>query len=183
VLHEFVLLIIASFWPFTTLVLALLFRKELKTLIALVAELKIGSSVFVRWGQSAIDRDRDEIETLEGGALQKQIAAPSVGKWKPANWFWLGSDLETTAQRTLRGAPKGKIIGGLTQIYHHMSELGLSDTAPARVISALRSDVEHLSEPELTREWRDGFAEKVRFVIHSVSGMTQAQQPDFKPNP
>jgi hypothetical protein len=182
--HDFIPLIIASFWPITVLVLAFGFRKGIRDLIKSVLRLKIGSVVVFEWGQASIDRDRDdESKTLEGGPVPKQIAASSMEKGKPANWFWLGSDLETTAQRTLRGAPKGKIIGGLTQISHHMSEVGLGDTGPARQVSLLKSEVERLSEPDLVREWRNSFAERIRSIIHEVSGLAKAQQPDFKANP
>jgi hypothetical protein len=181
-MHDFIPLFIALLWPATVLVLAFGFRNGIRDLIAKVVKLEIGKGIVIGFGQAWIDSDHDEGKTLEGDPVPKQIA-DVTGKWKPANWFWLGSDLETTAQRTLRGAPKGKIIGGLGQISHHMSEVGLSDSAPASRILSLKSEVEHLSEPDLMREWRNGFAERVRSIIQEVSGLAKAQQPDFKPNP
>jgi len=40
---------------------------------------------------------------------KKQLSIPTATWDKPADLFWLGSDLETTAQTALRGAPKERI--------------------------------------------------------------------------
>jgi hypothetical protein len=93
-------------------------------------------SVFLKFGQAKTDAL--SIETLSVPAA-KQIGEPSSVKWENvASLFWLGNDLDWTAQTVLRGAPKEKILHGLTQCCHHISELGLMGSVPGTQLSSLK---------------------------------------------
>jgi hypothetical protein len=179
-MHDLIPLFIAMLWPATVLILAFAFRREVKQLIASVGELKIFNSVVLRWPQAKVDAAEGESEK----PAPKQLTAPPTVKWdKPADLFWLGSDLETTAQTALRGAPKSRIFRGLDQCYHHISEVGLADSAPGNKLRLLRRDVEMLPEPALDRQWRNDFAEKIHSIIQEVSGLVRSVQPGFRPFP
>ena len=174
---------LATSWPVIVLILALWFQRQIKDLIASVYEAKIGSSVFVKFWQFRGDArgpDARAIETLP----TKQISAPSSVKLENvANAFWLGNDLDWTAQTALRGAPKERIVHGLKQCYHHISELGLVESAPAKQLSSLKSEVEILPESALDRQWRNTFAEKIYVVIRTISDVLIGHQPGFRHGP
>jgi hypothetical protein len=132
----------------------------------------------------------DEPRTLEAaieklpGAGARQIGAPSDIKWENvANLFWLGHDLCWTNWRVNSGAPKERILHGLTQSSHHLSELGLADSVPGRLLSSLKSQAESTQDVALNQQWRNGFAAKLSQVTHDVSGIAQREQPSFQPNP
>jgi len=179
--RDFVPLMTAPVWPATILILVCWFRKGIKNLIASVAEAKTGHSLFLRFGQA--DSDARASKTLPS-VVPNQIGAPSSVRWEnSANLFWLGSDLEWTAQTVLRGAPKERILHGLTQCDHHSSELGLTDSAPGRQLSALKSQVQVLPEAALVRQWRNDFADKISAVIGGFDNLVKQHQPDFRPGP
>jgi hypothetical protein len=182
-LHDFLLFLTALSWPVTVLTLAFAFRKSIKHLIESLAELRLlGDKAVLKWPQARVD-------TIGEGDVRepspsKQLSGSSVGSLnKPANLFWLGSDLETTAQTALRGAPKERILRGLRQSYHHLSELGLADSAPGQELSSLNTQIAILPDAILDRQWRNDFASKINSVIHAVSGITQTAQPGFLPHP
>jgi hypothetical protein len=99
------------------------------------------------------------------------------------NIFWLGGDLIWSAQLVLRGAPKGKILHGLRQSYHHISELGLTDSDPAKELASLKSGLESLQESALDRAWRSSFSEKIYAVTRMVNALLGEKQPSFRSNP
>jgi len=169
-------------WPVTIGLLVLLFRSRIKDII----ELKFGDKFyakFVGFGQVPSDLESDPTETLSRPAT-KQLCAPSGAKWENVgNLFWLGGDLIWTGQAALRGAPKARILHGLTQSYHHISELGLADCAPAKQLSLLKSETASLPEVALDREWRSAFSEKIYGITSMINGLLGGQQPGFRPNP
>lgn len=99
------------------------------------------------------------------------------------NVFWLGGDLIAAAQSALRGAPKSMILQALTQSYHHISELGLADSEPAKQISSLKSELTTLPELSLDRIWRSAFAGKIYNITSMMDGLLRKQQPGYRPNP
>src|ERR1019366_8651925 len=183
-IHDFISLITAMApysWPFTVLILAWSFRNRVKE----ITEAKLGDKLYVRWGQVPSDlRSEQPIgETLSRPAT-KQLSAPSGVKWENVgNLFWLGNDLVWTAQTALRGAPKQTMLQGLTQSYHHISELGLTDSAPAKQLFLLKSETENLPETALDRAWRSGFSAKIYGGASMIDGLPRAQQPGYRPNP
>jgi hypothetical protein len=177
--HDFITLTIALLWPATILIIVYGFRKGIKDLIASITEVKIGNNIAAKFGQAKIDT-----QLLPGPPASKEISAPSPMKWdKPANLFWLGNDVEWTAQTVLRGAPKERILHGLAQCHHHISQIGMAESAPAKQLVLLKSDVEILTESMLDRQWRNDFAEKIYLVIRQVSDLLKGHQQDFSPGP
>jgi hypothetical protein len=76
-----------------------------------------------------------------------------------------------------------KILHGLNQSYHHISELGLSESIPAKEIAMLKSEVEKLPEGSLDRMWRQAFSEKLLAVVIAADLIVTAKQPNFRPGP
>jgi len=172
-------------WPVTVLILALLFRKPIERRIEQIKRLKIGENA-IEFGGALSDRlflkGADETPTDQESA--KQLSPPSGPRWgNVGNVFWLGGDLVATAQSTLRGAPKEIIRQALAQSYHHISELGLPDSTPAKEISLLQSELATLPETALDRAWRGAFAERIYGVTRMMDGLLRKQQPGYRPNP
>jgi hypothetical protein len=182
-LHELLSFLAALLWPATVLILTFGFRKSIKRLIESLAELRLlGDKAVLKWPQARVDtigesdvREPPPLKQLEGDST------PSLNK--PADLFWLGSDLETTAQTALRGAPKERILRGLRQSRHHLSELGLGDSPPGRDLAKFSEEVAMLPDAILDRGWRNDFASKIYSVIQAVSGITKTAQPGFRPHP
>jgi hypothetical protein len=82
-----------------------------------------------------------------------------------------------------RSMPKDKILQGIKQSYHHASELGLAETEPGKTLSSLKIQVESTPEAGLAQQPREELAGKIENVLHGVSGLARAQQPDFRPGP
>jgi hypothetical protein len=159
----------------------LLFRSRIKE----ITEAKFGDKLHVMWGDVPSDR---KLEQAAGGTphriAAKRLSAPSGAKWENVgNLFWLGGDLVWTAQSALRGAPKERILHGLTQSYHHISELGLAESAPGKQLSLLKSETADLPEANLDRAWRGDFSERVYGVTRMINNLLGDQQPEFRPNP
>jgi hypothetical protein len=141
----------------------------------------LGDKFVFKWLQADLDAIGEGVKVPSS---PKQLSVVPTAKLdKPANLFWLGSDLETTAQTALRGAPKERILRGLRQACHHLSELGLGDSAAGKELSSLSSQVRILPEASLDRQWRNDFALKINSIIQAVSEVARAAQPDFRPHP
>src|SRR6266496_1807881 len=101
-------------------------------------------------------------------------------KWEnAANLFWLGNDLRWTMQELQVGAPKERILHGLTQSRHHSSELGLAESTPGKQLSELRSKVESL--PEST--WKTDLSQQIISIMNGFATLAKEHQPNFRPNP
>jgi hypothetical protein len=182
-MHDFLSFFTAMLWPATVLILAFGFRKSIKQLIESLAELRLwGDKAVLKWPQAKVDTIREGEVSV--ASSPKQLIGVATAKWdQPANLFWLGSDLETTSQTALRGAPKERILRGLRQSHHHLSELGLGDSAPGKALSSLNSQVANLPDAILDRQWRNDFALKINSIIQAVSEIARAAQPNFRPHP
>ena len=94
-----------------------------------MAGAKIGDSlVFKLWQAKSnllsIEPLSSVVDAATAAGMPKQVIAPSDAKWdNVADLFWLGSELDWTAQTVLRGAPKERIVHGLTQSYQHCSQI------------------------------------------------------------
>jgi hypothetical protein len=146
---------------------------------------KFGEKLFFKYGDAPSDQKLEQAmgETLPRPA-SKQLNAQSGPQWgNVGNMFWLGGDLIWSAQLALRGAPKEKILHGLRQSYHHISELGLAENAPAKEIVLLKAEIENLPASALDRGWRGNFSEKIYTVTRMVNGLLGERQPSFRPNP
>jgi hypothetical protein len=167
-------------WPITVLILASMFRSRIKELI----ELKFGDKVSISFGSASSDRKLEQItrERPERSA-SKELSPSSGPQWsRVGNVFWLGGDLIATAQTSLRGAPKGSIRHALAQAHHHISELGLAESDPAREISLLQTELASLPETSLDRAWRDSFAGKIYRITGKMDVLLREQQPGYRPN-
>jgi hypothetical protein len=184
ILRDFIPLV--TTWPIIVLILALWFQRQIKNLIASVYEARIGSNVFVRFWQFRLDARGPDVrasEALSGPAAAKQITPSGAKLENVASLFWLGNDLEWTSQTVLRGAPKDRILHGLKQCYHHISEIGLAQSAPGQQLLSLNSQVADLQQGALDREWRSNFAENIYVVIRQISDLLRGDQPGFRPSP
>jgi hypothetical protein len=170
-------------WPVTVLILSWAFRNRIKE----ITEAKFGDKLWFKWGQASSDRELEKLEKATGEALPrpttKQLNGPRA-KWENVgNVFWLGGDLIATAQSALRGAPKEIIVNALTQAYHHISELGLADSAPGKQLSSLKSETASLPESALDRAWRSAFTAKIYDVTRLLDALLREQQPGYRSNP
>jgi len=125
------------------------------------------------------------IEKAPLSGVVKQMSASSSGvQWeKVATLFWLGNDLEWTRRTALSGQPKERILHGLTQCNHHVSQLGLADSVPGKGLSDVKSRLASMPEAALSPEWRNDFAARVALATRGISDMAKIEQPDFLPNP
>src|SRR5579863_9516486 len=149
----------------------------------------IGNSAFSRL-RSRLHRLFDEPRTLEAaiealpGVVAKQIGGSPGIRWENvANLFWLGNDLGWTDWKVRSGAPKERILRGLTQSFHHLSQLGLADSFAGKLLLSLKSHVDSEPEAALNQPWRNDFAERLSGVTKDVSDMARIQQPGFRPDP
>jgi hypothetical protein len=158
------------------------FFAELARLTKSPEEAKVGD--FLRWGQGPADLKSDPIGVTPAPPATKPAGAPSSVKWENVgNLFWLGGDLIWTTQAPLRGAPKERILHGLGQAYHHISELGLAESAPAKQLSLLKSEIASLPETALDRAWRSAFSAKIYRLTGMITDLLVQKQPLFRPGP
>jgi hypothetical protein len=150
-----------------------------------LAEAKFGDKLFFKFWQAK--SDLESVETLTAAPIPELPQASSSDaetKWdKVADVFWLGSDLDWAAQTVLRGAPKERIVHGLTQSYHHASQCGLSNTVHAKHLATLKSQVQAMQESDLDRDWRANFVEQLYQITKGFSDLAKERQPDFRPSP
>jgi hypothetical protein len=188
-IHDVIQLItaFASYvWPVTVLILACAFHRPIERLIERINRLKVGENA-IEFGSVPSDRLFlklvDEMPTAKE-VTKKQLTAPSSAKWENVgNVFWLGGDLIWTAQSALRGAPRDRILHALRQSYHHISELGLAESAAGKQLASMKSDTENLAEADLDRAWRSSFSEKLYGVTRRINDLLLEQQPGFRPDP
>jgi hypothetical protein len=182
-------LLTALIWPITILIILYVFRHGIVGLIRSLAEARVGDRLIFKFWQAKSDLIGAEplfttaVPPAAAGAVN-QAGAQSGARWeKVASVFWLGSDLDWTAQTVLRGAPKERIVHGLTQSCHHAAECGLSDAAAAKQLAALRSQVQTMQDAALDREWRANFVEQLYTIIRSFSDLAKERQGDFRAGP
>jgi hypothetical protein len=185
-LTPFVPLLVVLIWPITTLIILYWFKETIRTLLTQLAEAKFGDKLFFKFWQAK--SDLESVETLLTTApipeLPQSSASNAEDKWgKVADVFWLGSDLDWTAQTVLRAAPKERILHGLTQSYHHASQSGLSNTVPGKHLATLKSQVQVMQESALDRDWRANFVEQLYQIIKGFSDLAKERQTDFRPSP
>jgi hypothetical protein len=161
----------------------LTFLGELRSLTKSPEEIEFGEKLF-RWGQDPSDlRSGDAVDEMLPGPVTTLSGLSGVRLEGVADLFWLGGDLIWTGQTALRGAPRERILHGLTQSYHHISELGLADSAPGKQISAMKAETASRPEAALDREWRSAFSGKIYAVTDMLDGLLRAQQPGYRPTP
>jgi hypothetical protein len=131
----------------------------------------------------------DEPRTLDAaieklpGPTPDRIGAPPIRWHNVANVFWLGSDLNWTVQALRSGKPKERVVHGLTQSYHHLSELGLAESTPGKLLSTLMLQAQSVQGTALNEQLRNDLAGKIDQIIQDISGLAQSEQPGFQPNP
>jgi len=145
-----------------------------------------GNSPFSRI-RARLAGEFEEPRTLDAAIEQlpdaaKRIRTADVQWQNVANLFWLGSDICWTLEMA-SNAPRAQILRGLNQSCHHASELGMTETDPGRLLSALKLQAESTQETAMNQQWRNDLVEKLRQVRRSLSGLAQTQQGWFRPNP
>jgi len=186
-IHDLISLItvLVNSWPLAALILGFVFRRRINDLI----ELKISDKFYAKFRVVPFGQDQfDLINPVNGQALPrptiKQLGVPSGVKWENvADLFWLGADLIWTGQLALRGAPQKRILRGLTQSYHHISELGLAEHAAGKQLASMKSATENRSEADLSREWRSNFSGQIWDVTRILDKLVRGQQPGYRPEP
>jgi len=190
ILHEvvsllvpFVPLAVALVWPVTVLIVLCWFKDGLRDLIKQTAEAKFGEKLYFKFWQAKSDLASAEplpVTLPELVAAPAQLSAPLGARWdRVASVFWLGNDLDWSVQTALRGAPKERIIHGLTQSSHHASQCGLANTLPGKQLAALMAQVASMPEASLDRQWRANFELQLSAVIKGFSDLAKERQPDF----
>jgi hypothetical protein len=171
-------------WPVTVLILALLFHEPIRRLIGIIKRVEVGKNA-IEFGDAPSDRLFPKLDEKPAAKdATKQLEQPSGPKWeRVANWFWLGGDLITAAQFTLRGAPKKRILYILGQAYHHISELGLADSEPAKQLASLKAETLNLSNADLNREWRAALSDRIYDITRLIDNIMGGYQKDFRPHP
>lgn len=186
-LAPFVPLAIALVWPVTVLIILWWFKDRLRELIKNIAEAKVGEKLYFKFWQAKTDVASVEASAVslpEVTVAPAQLNAPDGARWdRVADVFWLGNDLDWTIQTALRGAPKERIIHGLTQSTHHASQIGLADTVPGKHLAALLKQVATMPEVSLDREWRANFELQIIVLTRLFSNLAQERQPGFRPGP
>ena len=178
----FVPLLVSLVWPATILIILCWFKGPIKVLITQLSEAKLGEKLFFKFWQ--VKSDIESVEQLPATTAPVALPPPSEARWdRVANVFWLGSDLDWTAQTVLRAAPKERILHGLTQSYHHASQCGLANTVPGTHLATLKSQVQAMQESALDRDWRANFAEQLYRISRGFSDLARERQPDFRPSP
>src|SRR6266851_5379518 len=96
-MHDYIPILSGAIWPATVLIIVIYFRGAIRARIESVTEAKIGSSV-LKFGLAKTDAV--SLKSLsEAKVIPGQLSEHSRVKWDHvANLFWLGSDLQYTAQ-------------------------------------------------------------------------------------
>jgi hypothetical protein len=179
--HDFIPLMIAGVWPVTVLILGFWFSKEIKNLIKSLKKVEFKNVSLTLDTRAIAERPTNEVLSSPEA---KQISEPSTPKWgNVANLFWLGNDLEWTMQTLLQNAPIERVIHGFTKVTHHSSELGLADSTPGKLASALKAQVKSLAKGALDKRQRDALAEELLSVVKGFDILVRQKQPDFRPDP
>lgn len=83
-----------------------------------------------------------------------------------------------------RGAPKARIMHGLTQSIHHLRSLEIFETANAeQLIVTVRDHITDLLSREITPKLRDEVATELYAILVGIGHFIQQSQPDFVANP
>src|SRR5262249_170943 len=183
-LHELISLItplvpvlVSLVWPVTILIILCWFKKPIRTLLTQLSEAKFGEKLFFKFWQ--VKSDIQSVEPLPATIPVVALPPPSEVRWnRVANVFWLGSDLDWTAQTVLRAAPRERILHGLTQSYHHASQCGLANSVPGIDLASLKSQVQAMQESALDRDWRANFVERLYQITRGFSDLAKERQPD-----
>jgi hypothetical protein len=131
----------------------------------------------------------DEPRTLDGVIAPVEEAAAErkavQSKWQNvANVFWLGSDLESALRFLWGPGSKQDILNAMGQASHHASEIGLSDTEPAKLLSSLKSQAQPAAETDyMNKQWRGELARRISEARNGFAELAKKQQPVFRARP
>ena len=143
---------------------------------------------------SSYSRLRSRMETFFESLPNQSIGAPqqnspsghsggSRARWENVgNVFWLCGDLVGAAEMAHRD-PKPKVVHALEQAHHHISELGLAESSPAKQIFSLKSEIANLSDTAFDEARRTAFRKQIYGITGAITAMLREQQPTFRPNP
>ncbi len=118
-------------------------------------------------------------------ALQ-HAAAVKAEFFDPAkfgNIFWVGHDLVTTMVFLLTRHSRERILEGLYQSRHHLSEVGFHGTAVHSRLEKLYTEAAKSSESDWTDERRQQVAQKLEHLARELGGIIAPHQIDFKSHP
>ena len=153
-----------------------LFREEIKGRIRALREMRRLGMTF---GESPIDRPVSIQPSAAGRTPQQTAGRPSFQD-KAGNLFWLGHDLMWTVDVIVRGAPKERIMHGLTQSLHHLRSLGIAEIAnEEQLIVRLHDQIKSLLNREITPKLRDEVVTELYAILLGIGRFIEQSQPGF----
>jgi hypothetical protein len=172
-------------WPLVAVILALLFRDQIKERLSNVKELAWdrGPKVeFFRYGQTPFDERHEEFPI--GAAVLAR--PPVVGhrarggvRWNnTGNLFYAGHDLMWTIDLLLRGAPAGQIDKGLRGAHYHVASLAVTEDLVVGELAALRRSKEGMPDAFWTAERRNEVSSDLAMIIRSMGKLAKDHQEE-----
>jgi hypothetical protein len=162
----------ASAWPFVVLVIAWWFRSPLDAfLVGLGHWLKIKLTLP---GGMAIEAERGPEEEKTPTALQAVSAVDDAAK-KPANMFWLGSDLMAVFAWLVLGAERGRIEWQLGKAIQHLKQIHQENTDPGKGLIRIADEISTTSN--WSQAQREAYAERVRQFAWAIGRNINDLQP------
>jgi len=185
ILEAFTNLIRALAWPLLIGVVVFYFRKEIRELLKKLQELKAigGPGLWNFLFDSSGDSQPPQAPAmLTSSSGTGQVAAP-FDKTKYGNIFWVGHDLLWTVAQLLSRGPREKILEGLFQSKHHLSEIRFTEPAFIRRLERIYQEAERTQESDWTVERRGKAATEIQSLAREIGGLVAANQTGFKSHP
>jgi hypothetical protein len=174
---ETILLILKEIiWPFTILMIALLFRQEVRNAMKRLEKAKLPGGGELEFGKTAID--------TKSLPLDSNINAPKEFRVeRVGSIYWISFDITSTVDKVLRNAPKGELVIGLTQARHHLDRIGFGDTEISRRLEKLDSQVQKFQESDLNQGVRNVLASNLNNIAIEIGKSIEKSDKEFKPGP
>jgi hypothetical protein len=172
-------LISVTAWPLVTAVIIFCFRKEIRKFLT---ELKaIGGPNL--WAYLESPKGDRPSQAIASGNSTIVPVPTAFDKNKCGNAFWVGHDLLWTVAQLLSKGPREKILEGLFQSKHHLSEVGFFDSTFKSRLERIYQNALHTTESDWTAERRGQVATEIQSVAREIGGVIAANQPGFKSHP
>ena len=169
-------------WPILILVLILIFKKKLYALFFRIKEIDI-SKKNIKFGESPIDKIDKKPTISSTPELDEKVAKLSI-KWnKSGALYWLSCDLMWTIDVLLRGAPRDRIIHGLSQSLLNLQEVGLTGSIVESKLTRMKDESKISLEEDWTRERRINIVNELKFIRNAIGELAIENQPGFKHSP
>lgn len=116
-METFAPILISAMWPTTALVIAFIFRHEFRIIVARMARAKLPGGTELEFGVFIGDE-------LRRTPPDSSVDPANLHLERCGNIYWLGSDIMWTYDALLRRAPGKYVLHGITQILHHLGQVG-----------------------------------------------------------